>query len=125
MSKIPLRFRALKVDGIYMNRRNRLRFSTDMIATITGVDEPGISMKGRLANLSAHGLSLIVPKNLFSGSTVKVEWGTSRVVGRIVYCQSYGNEFRTGLQVEDPIYDAALAKKEDNLETSDLKISEE
>jgi hypothetical protein len=107
-----------------MNRRNRLRFSTDMIATVTSVDEPGISMKGRLANLSAHGLSLIVPNNIFSGSKVKVEWGTSRVIGRIVYCQSYGNEYRTGLKVEHPIYDAALAKKEENLETPDLKISD-
>jgi hypothetical protein len=53
-----------------------------------------------------------------------VEWGTSRVIGRIVYCQSYGNEYRTGLKVEHPIYDAALAKKEENLETPDLKISD-
>lgn len=95
-----------------------------MIATITSVDEPGILMKGRLANLSAHGISLIVPGNLFSGSTVKVEWGTSQVIGRIVYCQPYGNEYRTGLQVKDPIYDASLAQKNDSSKTPNLKVTD-
>jgi hypothetical protein len=106
-----------------MNRRNRLRFSTDMIATITGIDEPGISMKGRLANLSAHGISLILPGELPSGITVNVEWGGSQVRGRLVYCQPHGKEYRAGLQVEDPIYDATLARKDDmNPDNSHLKF---
>lgn len=108
-----------------MNRRNRLRFSTDMIATITGIDEPGLSMKGRLANLSAHGLSLILPDELPSGITVKVEWGNSQVQGRLVYCQSYGNEYRAGLQVEDPIYDATLARKDEKNPDPSFKIQGE
>lgn len=94
-----------------MNRRNRLRFTTDMIATITCIEDPGISMKGRLANLSAHGLSLILPEALQTGITVKVEWGESGVRGKLVYCQPYGKEFRAGLEVDDPIYDANVAKK--------------
>jgi len=108
---------------VNMNKRNRLRFSTDMVATITGIDEPDISMRGRLANLSAHGLSLILPGEIPSGITVKVEWGESQVQGKLIYCQSYGNEYRAGLQVEDPIYDATLAKKgKKNPDISDQKI---
>ena len=94
-----------------------------MIATITGIDEPAISLKGRLANLSAHGLSLILPRDIPTGITVKVEWGKSQVQGRLVYCQLYGNEYRAGLQVEDPIYDATLARKEEqSLDPSHSKI---
>jgi hypothetical protein len=106
-----LRFRAFYVDGSYMNRRNRLRFSTDMFVTITGVDDPDVSMKGRLANLSAHGLSLILPGKVPSGITVNVEWGEYHVQGRLIYCQSYGNEYRVGLQVDDPIYEPTIAVK--------------
>jgi hypothetical protein len=96
-----------------------------MIATITGIDEPGLSMKGRLANLSAHGLSLILPDELPSGITVKVEWGNSQVQGRLVYCQPYGDEYRAGLQVEDPIYDATLARKDEKNPDPSFKIQGE
>jgi hypothetical protein len=104
-----------------MNRRNRLRFSTDMIATITGVDDPGISMSGRLQNLSAHGLSLILPGELPTGIKVNVEWGTFNVRGTLVYCQPYGKEYRAGL--EDSIYDATLVRNdENNPDAADLKM---
>ncbi|MEJ2110101.1 MAG: PilZ domain-containing protein [Acidobacteriota bacterium] len=109
-----------------MNRRNRLRFSTDMIATITGVDEPGISLKGRLANVSAHGLSLIVSSRIPTGIPVKVEWGTSRVVGDLVYCKPYGEEYRAGVQVDDPIYDAAVSHASDEVnDPADREITGE
>jgi hypothetical protein len=94
-----------------MNRRNRLRFSTDMFVTITGVDDTVISMKGRLANLSAHGLSLILPGKVPSGITVNVEWGEYKVRGQLIYCQPYGNEYRVGLEVEDPRANSPLFKK--------------
>jgi len=95
-----------------------------MIATITGVDDPDIStMKGRLQNLSAHGLSLIVPGELPTGIEVKVTWGTSHVQGQLVYCQPYGTEYRAGLEVEDSIYDATLSRKdEENPDAADLKM---
>ena len=84
-----------------------------MIATITGIDDPHISMKGRLANLSAHGLSLIIPRELPSGISVLVEWAESHVRGRLVYCQPYRNEYRAGLQVDDPIYDTPHARNDE------------
>ncbi len=106
-----------------MNRRNRLRFSTDMIATITSVDDPDISMKGRLQNLSAHGLSLIVPGEIPTGIIVKVEWGTFHVQGQLLYCQPYGKEYRAGLEVEDSIYDATFAhKEEEKKDAADRKM---
>ncbi len=106
-----------------MNRRNRLRFSTDMIATITSDDDPEIIMKGRLQNLSAHGISLIVPGEIPTGLKVKVEWGSALVRGQLIYCQPYGKEYRAGLEVEDSIYDATFTRKEeDNPGAADRKM---
>lgn len=97
-----------------------------MIATVTGVDEFDISMKGRLANLSAHGISLILQDTIPSGITVKVEWGTSHVIGRLKYCKPYGNEYRAGIEVRDPIYDAAAPEKEDKTpDPADCEITDE
>ncbi len=89
-----------------MNRRSRVRFKTDMTVKVTSLDEPEISYKARLANLSAHGLSIIMTEELPSGSIVRVEWGTTRFVGELIYCQAHRDEFLVGLQVEDPVYDA-------------------
>jgi hypothetical protein len=89
-----------------MNRRSRLRFKTDMTVTLTCLDPAGASCKARLANLSAHGLSLILGSELSAGTVVKVEWSGTGFVGSVVYCQPYGTEYLAGLQVEDPVYDA-------------------
>jgi PilZ domain len=89
-----------------MNRRNRVRFKTDITVKITTLDEPEASYKGRLANLSAHGLSLIMTEELPTGSVVRVEWGKTMFVGEVIYCQVHRDEFLVGLQVEDPVYDA-------------------
>jgi hypothetical protein len=78
-----------------------------MTATVTCSDSPGIQTKARLADLSVHGLSLIVNKELNIGSAAKVEWGNTTFVGELVYCQPHGNEFLIGLKVEEPVYETA------------------
>jgi hypothetical protein len=84
-----------------------------MIATITCIDDPDITFKGRLANLSAHGISLIIPTELAAGVMVKVEWGESSFLGQLIYCEPKGSEFRAGLKVEDPIYDATIDRNDE------------
>ena len=80
-----------------------------MIVTIKSADESLVSTKGRIANLSAHGLSLILPCEVPAGITVHLEWGEYRVQGQFIYCQPYGDEYRVGLQVDDPIYESTVA----------------
>jgi hypothetical protein len=104
-----LRSQAQKADGTGMNKRNRVRFKTDLTVKVTCLTPPGTSTKGRLANLSAHGLSLILRHELAAGSAVKVEWDNAYFVGELVYCQPYGDEFLAGLEVEDSVYDTARA----------------
>jgi hypothetical protein len=89
-----------------------------MIAKVTPTDKPGKLLEGRLANLSAHGISLILPSELPAGTNVNVQWGTVNFRGQIIYCEPHGKEFRAGLQVEEPIYDATLNRKDEKSATS-------
>lgn len=90
-----------------MNRRSRARFKTDLTVKVTCPDLPGSSSSARLADLSAHGLSLILNRELNVGSSVRVEWGSCTFVGESVYCRPHGREFIVGLKVDDPVYDTA------------------
>jgi hypothetical protein len=90
-----------------MNRRNRTRFKTDLTVTVHSADLPGGSCKARLADLSVHGLSLILEDQLPSSAVVHVEWGEVKFAGELVYCQPHGREFLVGLKVEDSVYETA------------------
>jgi hypothetical protein len=82
---------------------------SDISISVTCLTCPGPPINGRLANLSAHGLSIILKCELPTGSVIKVEWGSSEFVGELIYCQPYGNEFLLGLNVENPVYDTKKA----------------
>ena len=91
-----------------MNRRSRTRFKTDLTVRVSCPDLPGCVIKARLADLSVHGLSLILNEELQVGSLVKVEWGSVTFVGEAIYCQPrHGEGFLIGLKVEDPVYETA------------------
>jgi len=87
-----------------MNRRNRARFRTDLTAQVTCPELPGSSIKARLADLSIHGLSVILNRELPLGSLVRVEWGQAIFEGELVYCTKHGQEFLIGLKIDDPVY---------------------
>jgi len=90
-----------------MNKRNRTRFKTDLTVNVHCMDLPGGSCRARLADLSVHGLSLILKEKLPAASLVNVEWGTAKFAGELVYCRPHGQEFLVGLKVEDPVYETA------------------
>ncbi len=90
-----------------MNRRSRTRFKTDLSVSITCSELPGGTAKARLADLSVHGLSVILKEELSVGSIVKVQWGTVTFMGEPIYCQPHGDEFLVGLKVEDSVYETA------------------
>jgi hypothetical protein len=90
-----------------MNRRSRARFKTDLTVLVTSAEIPGESIRARLADLSVHGLSLILNKKLHVGSLVKVEWGCLNFTGETIYCENYGEEFLAGLKVDDSVYETA------------------
>ncbi len=90
-----------------MNRRSRTRFKTDLTVNVTSSDLPGGTCRARLADLSVHGLSLIMKHKLPESATVTVEWGSVNFTGELIYCQPHREEFLVGLKVEDPVYETA------------------
>jgi hypothetical protein len=76
-----------------------------LTVTVTSADLPGQNTKARLADLSVHGLSLILSDKLPVGSSIKVQWGSAAFIGEVVYCQSHRREFQVGLKVEGPVYE--------------------
>jgi len=72
---------------------------------------PNSSFIGTLANFSAYGVGLVINQDLPSGCLVKLEWGSTILLGEVVYCVETGNEFAAGLDVEDIIYDAAELRR--------------
>jgi hypothetical protein len=92
------------IEGV-MNRRSRVRFMSDISVVVTRLTDSTPSLKGRLANLSAHGLSIILNCELPIGILLKIEWGNTEFVGELIHCQPYGSEFMLGVNVENPVYD--------------------
>jgi hypothetical protein len=90
-----------------MNRRNRTRFKTDLTVNVSCPELRSGSFKARLADLSVHGLSLILKEKLPVATLVTVEWGTVTFSGELVYCRPHGKEFLAGLKVEDSVYETA------------------
>ena len=90
-----------------MNRRSRTRFKTDLTVSLSCPEFKSYREKARLADLSVHGLSIILKEKLPIGAVVKVEWGEAVFDGELVYCQPYGQEFLAGLKVEDAVYETA------------------
>jgi hypothetical protein len=90
------------------NRRSRARFKTDITVKITLLEEPETCLKGRLADLSAHGLSLITDRELPARTAVRVEWGDTDFVGEVIYSRFGGREYVAGIAVEAPVYDTKV-----------------
>lgn len=90
-----------------MNRRGRARFKTDLTVSVSSADLPGQNAKARLADLSVHGLSLILKDEIPVGSSIKVQWGSTAFTGEIIHCRAHGREFLIGLRVEDSVYETS------------------
>ena len=90
-----------------MNRRNRTRFKTDITVRVSCQELQSGICKARLADLSVHGLSIILKEKLPASSIVTVKWGTTTFAGELIYCRPHGSEFIAGLKVEDPVYETA------------------
>jgi hypothetical protein len=88
-----------------MSRRNRLRFETDLSVNVTPLGRPGAASKGRLKNLSAQGVAVIMKTNLPLHSRALLGWGGSTFEGRVVYCQPWEVEFLIGFRIDGHVYD--------------------
>jgi hypothetical protein len=85
------------------------------------LDRSGVAIKGRLKDLSAHGLAVITSEELAAGSMLRVEWGSNVFDGRSIYCEQHGREFHTGIGVDGRVYDA---RQDANADDTDPNCSD-
>jgi hypothetical protein len=86
-------------------RRREIRFEIDQPVTVSNLEHRGTPLEGRLANVSANGIRLMLYRKLDPGTMVKVEWGNTLLLGEIIYCKAEGSEFAAGLELEDALYE--------------------
>jgi hypothetical protein len=87
------------------HRRRELRFEIDQPVRVINLGETSSPVAGRLANFSANGIRLLLDHEIHPGTMVKVEWGSTILLGEIIYCKPAGSEFSVGLELEDALYE--------------------
>lgn len=85
-------------------RRCEPRFKSDQPVAVTNLEQPGRLLSGRLINFSANGIRMLLKCGMRLGSTVKVEWGGTVLLGEIIYCTPQGTAYVVGLELEDAVY---------------------
>jgi hypothetical protein len=95
----------MPIGGDVEHRRREPRFDINQPVKVVNLDSPDLPLQGRIANFSANGTRLILERKLAPGTMIKVEWGTTILLGEVIYCEANGFEFAIGLQLEDALYE--------------------
>jgi hypothetical protein len=111
-----------------MDYRFEPRFATDQPVVVTNLGVQGSSFPGKITNFSAHGIRLILSEELPIGAVIKVEWATTLLLGQIMYCESEGEVYSAGMELEEAVYDTRIfipngeAQVEDQLSQKDSRL---
>jgi hypothetical protein len=57
-------------------------------------------MMAQIADISGHGMALLLPSPVPPGSAIKIEFGDALVLGEISYCTPRDGGYRAGLVVK-------------------------
>jgi len=95
-----------------MDSRQEPRFAADQPVTVTNLGAACSSVAATIVNFSARGLRLCLCEELPVGSLVKVEWGTTLLLGQIIYCKPEGEAYSAGMELEEAVYDTRLFTSE-------------
>jgi hypothetical protein len=93
-----------------MENRREPRIDIAQPVTVTNLDLPAYGLVGRIANFSANGTRLILAQAMARGTMVKVEWGTTILLGEIIYCLPEGSEFAVGLKLEEALFEKEIVE---------------
>ena len=99
-----------------MDRRAEPRVPTDLIARLTVLAEPSITVEGRVINASGRGLRILVDAPVPVNLPVRIDTGDSVLLGEICYCAPEGGHFGVGLQLDEVLAEVSeLARHVDTL----------
>jgi PilZ domain len=89
-----------------MDRRFHQRFTTDLAVVLTQLDND-LELTGQLEDISDSGICSLFPASLEPGAIVKLQILGLSLFGHIVYSNSDGGQFRTGVYVEPALLDSS------------------
>ncbi len=89
-------------------RRREPRIECDQPVSLTNLEDPGVSVPGRIVNFSAAGTRMLLSCQVRPGTLVKVELEGTILLGEIIYCSPEGGEFAVGLKLEDALYELEM-----------------
>ncbi len=94
-----------------MELRRSPRFELNQRVTVTNLENK-TTAPARLANFSTNGVRLLVDVRIPTGALLKVEWGTTLLLGEVIYCLPEESGFSVGMELEHALYDTkALASQ--------------
>ncbi len=106
-----------------MELRRSPRFELDQPVTVTNLEDK-TAMPARLANFSTNGVRLLIGVAVPSGALLKVEWGTTLLLGEVIYCRPEENGFSVGMELEHALYDTTALANQMGARTTQLKVPE-
>jgi len=93
-----------------MELRRDPRFQTEEEVRVTLLDRPEDSLAGKVRDLSARGMGLVLREKLPAGTLIRVEWSDTLLLGEVIYCQRQGEEFIAGIEVDEFVNKDRLAE---------------
>lgn len=101
----------MRADLTGMNRRREQRFDLDQTVTLTELEGPAPPTIGRLANVSATGVAVVVGREYEAGTVLRLECGQTQLFGTVVHCTPAGREFSLGIELEDAVYSGSIRRR--------------
>ena len=86
------------------NRRKFPRFPTDELVAVTLLGTLPIKMTGRVVDLSAKGLRLVLKEEVATSTPIRVDGFNTMLLGEVCYCRFEDGGWQTGVMLEHFIW---------------------
>jgi hypothetical protein len=103
-----------------MESRREPRFAINQTVHITNLGVPGDPISGKIVNISARGIRLLLDNEIAIGTIIKVEWATTLLLGQIIYCIPEGKQYSVGMELEEAVYDTHLFLTQSEHKSKDI-----
>jgi hypothetical protein len=86
------------------DRRAQPRLSAEQTVQVTILGASDVLAIGRVEEISARGMRLLVDCRVEPGSKVQIDSGDTSLAGNVRYCRTEDRGFVIGLQLEAPTF---------------------
>src|SRR5580698_4592657 len=92
------RYKVTMADEGFVDERFDARYPASLDVLLLSLTDPSRVCRGRMADISKSGLSLLLPIQFGPGDLVKVDFADSSLFGYVVHSGPQDGAFRTGVE---------------------------